>query len=263
MQYPAVVSQVHGVRRESGATAQALAVTVSAQVSRILVVDDDKSIRSLVSDFLRAQGEEVLTAADGVEMHSVLAQHGVDLIVLDLMLPGRSGLDLCRELRGASQTPIIMLTARGDEVDRVVGLEVGADDYIAKPFSPRELLARIKAVLRRSQATSVGDHLHVFHFSGWRLDTLRRELFDPKGVAVDLSTGEYDLLATFLEASQRVLSRDYLMEQARGRSYDVFDRVIDVQISRLRRKLGAEEEMIKTVRGVGYLFAPSVRRAAQ
>jgi two-component system OmpR family response regulator len=157
-----------------------------------------------------------------------------------------------------------MLAAMGEEIDRIVGLEVGADDYLVKPFSPRELLARIKAVLRRGRnSPAPRDKGRLFHFAGWRLDALKRELTDPGGVAIDLSTGEYDLLLTFVEAPQRVLSRDYLMEQARNRALDAFDRAIDVQVSRLRRKIDPRDEMIKTVRGAGYLFAPDVRRSAR
>jgi two-component system OmpR family response regulator len=192
-------------------------------------------------------------------------QHGaIDLVVLDLMLPGTNGLDLCRELRRTSSVPVIMLTAKGDEIDRIVGLEVGADDYLAKPFNPRELLARINAVLRRSQG-KIGKAMaptgRTIAFAGWKLDTLKRELTDPNGVVVDLSTGEYELLLTFLEAPQRVLSRDYLLDAARNRAADPYDRAIDVQVSRLRRKIETSGEMIRTVRGAGYLFAPDVSRS--
>ncbi len=186
-----------------------------------------------------------------------------DLVVLDIMLPGTNGLDLCRSLRAESQVPVVMLTAKGDEIDRIVGLEVGADDYLPKPFNPRELLARIKAVLRRSRfADSAGapGSGRLIEFDGWHLDTLKRELTDPTGVVVDLSSGEYDLLVTFLEAPQRVLSRDYLLDATKNRTLDVYDRSIDVQVSRLRRKIEAQGELIKTIRGAGYLFAASVRR---
>ncbi len=229
----------------------------------VLVVDDDGEILQLVSRFLRANGFRVHAARNGVEMVECLRRASVDLIVLDLMLPGKGGLDLCRELRRTSALPVIMLTAKGDEVDRIIGLEVGADDYLPKPFNPRELLARINAVLRRARTPDAGlSHRsgRAFLFGGWRLDTLKRELADPRGVVVDLSSGEYDLLVAFLEAPQRVLSREFLLDAARNRTTDAFDRSIDVQVSRLRRKLDSAEDLIKTVRGAGYLFAADVLR---
>lgn len=229
----------------------------------ILVVDDDGEILQLVSRFLRANGFRVHGARSGVEMMATLEAATVDLIVLDLMLPGRSGLDLCRDLRRTSTVPVIMLTAKGDELDRIIGLEVGADDYLPKPFNPRELLARINAVLRRVRARSPGAPEETgrgLRFAGWRLDTLKRELTDPRGVVVDLSTGEYDLLLAFLEAPQRVLSREFLLDAARNRTMEAFDRTIDVQVSRLRRKLQSAGDFIKTVRGAGYLFSADVTR---
>jgi two-component system OmpR family response regulator len=229
----------------------------------ILVVDDDGEILQLVSRFLRANGFRVHGARSGVEMMATLEAATVDLIVLDLMLPGRSGLDLCRDLRRTSTVPVIMLTAKGDELDRIIGLEVGADDYLPKPFNPRELLARINAVLRRVRARSPGAPEETgrgLRFAGWRLDTLKRELTDPRGVVVDLSTGEYDLLLAFLEAPQRVLSREFLLDAARNRTMEAFDRTIDVQVSRLRRKLQSAGDFIKTVRGAGYLFSADVSR---
>ena len=230
--------------------------------STILVVDDDAQILELVARFLRSSGFTVRTARDGREMTASLAESPVDLIVLDLMLPGTSGLDLCRDLRKTSPVPVIMLTAKGDDVDRITGLEVGADDYLAKPFNPRELLARVKAVLRRTAAslTQPGTRHRGFGFAGWKLDILKRELTRSDGVVVDLSAGEFDLLVTFLEAPQRVLSREYLLDTARNRSLEPFDRAIDVQVSRLRRKIEDSGEMIKTVRGAGYIFAPDVVR---
>lgn len=228
----------------------------------ILVVDDDGQILQLVARFLRANGFRVQTARDGREMQSVLAEAGADLIVLDLMLPGANGLDLCRDLRKTSAIPVVMLTAKGEEVDRIIGLEVGADDYLPKPFNPRELLARINAVLRRSSTSPqpLSGKFRTLGFAGWKLDVLKRELTSPKDVVVDLSTGEYDLLLTFLEAPQRVLSREYLLDAARNRALEPFDRAIDVQVSRLRRKFGDSGELIKTVRGAGYLFAADVER---
>lgn len=229
----------------------------------VLVVDDDGEILGLVARFLRSHGFEVLTARSGADMTACLAQAAVDLVVLDLMLPGASGLDLCRDLRRSSAVPVIILSAKGDEVDRIIGLEVGADDYLAKPFNPRELLARISAVLRRTQARPAGRAAgpqRLVRFAGWQLDTMKRELRDARGVIVDLSTGEYDLLVAFLDAPQRVLSRDYLLDATRTRAVEAFDRSIDVQISRLRRKVEGEQEVIKTIRGVGYMFTPDVVR---
>jgi two-component system OmpR family response regulator len=229
----------------------------------VLVVDDDREILSLVAKFLRENGFRVHAARTGAEMDEALKHANIDLIVLDLMLPGRNGLDLCRDLRRTSSVPVIMLTAKGEETDRIIGLEVGADDYLPKPFNPRELLARINAVLRRVRFRDqkpVKGGGRSLQFDGWRLDTLKRELTDPRGVVVDLSTGEYELLLAFLEAPQRVLTREFLLDAARNRSIDAFDRSIDVQVSRLRRKLDGVEELIKTVRGAGYLFAADVVR---
>lgn len=235
--------------------------------AHILVVDDDAQIRQLATKFLREHGFRVSMARDGREMWQALEHGGVDLVILDIMLPGGNGLDLCREIRGRSSLPVIMLTALGSDVDRIVGLEIGADDYLAKPFNPRELLARINAVLRRSQgptgARPTGGDCLVFE--GWTLDRRRRELINPAGVVVDLSTGEYDLLLTFLEFPQRVLTREQLMDAAKHRMATGFDRAIDIQVSRLRKKLDAVDEngqtMIKTIRGVGYMFVPAVTRA--
>jgi two-component system OmpR family response regulator len=229
----------------------------------ILVVDDDGQILQLVAGFLRGNGFRVVTARNGVEMREALASTEVDLVILDLMLPGDSGLDLCRELRRRSDVPVIILSARGDEVDRIVGLEVGADDYLPKPFNPRELLARITAVLRRYRGQAQPADIRMkraLRFAGWKLDTLKRELTDPNGIVVDLSTGEYELLLALLEAPQRVLSREYLLEASRLRPLDSFDRAVDVQVFRLRRKLGDSGELIKTVRGIGYLLAADVAR---
>jgi len=231
----------------------------------ILLVDDDHEIRQLTSKFLRQSGFKVTGARDGREMREVLANTDVDLVVLDLMLPGTSGLDLCRELRATSSIPIVILTARGEETDRIVGLELGADDYLGKPCSSRELAARIRAVLRRTMAEPVRDHdKWMFCFDGWTLDTRRRELVDNRGVVIDLSSSEYDLMVSFCEAPQRVLTRDHLLDTARNRVSTGYDRSIDVQVSRLRSKLMScpgSEDMIKTVRGAGYLFSRKVTRA--
>jgi two-component system OmpR family response regulator len=232
----------------------------------ILIVDDDREIRDLLGRFLEKHGCRVTTVADGRAMRAALDDWSIDLIVLDLMLPGDDGLTLCRELRAHSTTPIIMLTAMSEETDRIVGLEMGADDYLPKPFNPRELLARIKAVLRRAgeraEAPPVSDGQEV-RFAGWALDLARRRLLAPDGMSVSLTAGEFELLVAFVDHPQRVLSRDQLLDFTRGRSAAPFDRSVDIQVSRLRRKIEAnsdEPEMIKTVRGGGYLFTAAVER---
>ena len=227
----------------------------------ILVVDDHADIRDLVSRFMGKHGFRVSTAGDGREMRKVLNSSAVDLVVLDLMLPGEDGLVLCRDLRATSSIPIVMLTAMGEETDRIIGLEMGADDYVSKPFNPRELVARVKAVLRRSRSLpedrgKLG--AQTVHFSGWAFDRARRELESPDGIVVPLSTGEYNLLETFVRHPQRVLSRDQLLDLTHGRAAAPFDRSIDTQVSRLRRKLEEdpkEPKVIKTVWGGGYVFA--------
>ncbi len=231
-------------------------------VPHILVVDDDREIRDLLNRFLVKHGLRVSTARDGVEMSRILDGAAIDLVVLDLMLPGEDGLSLCRKLRSTTSLPVIMLTAMGEDTDRIVGLEMGADDYLPKPFNPRELLARIKAVLRRVQslpATSPkGD---TAKFDGWTLDLGSRRLTSPQGEEVELSTGEYDLLLAFATHPRRVLSRDQLLDLARGRTAAPFDRSVDIQVMRLRRKIEAdpkEPRLIKTVRGGGYMFAAEV-----
>ncbi len=230
----------------------------------ILVVDDHADIRDLLKRFLEQHGYRVSCARDGREMKKLLEHSTIELIVLDLMLPGEDGLTLCRELRVHSAIPIVMLTAMGEDMDRIVGLEMGADDYLAKPFNPRELLARIKAVLRRSQPheeINNDEKVMRYHFAHWQLDVARRELIDTEGLSISLSTAEFDLLKVFLERTQRVLSRDQLLDLARGREAQAFDRAIDTQVSRLRRKLERDAknpELIKTVWGGGYLFAAEV-----
>jgi two-component system OmpR family response regulator len=231
----------------------------------ILIVDDHREIRDLVSRALTKEGFRVSTAADGRAMRKVLADSRIDLILLDLMLPGEDGLSLCRTIRVESNVPIIMLTAKGEEVDRVIGLEMGADDYLPKPFGSRELIARIKAVLRRSNekltAASPGPGPKRYHFERWGLDTGTRELIREDGVTVPLSTGEYDLLIALVERPQRVLNRDQLLDLARGRSAAGLDRSIDTQVSRLRKKLErdpSDPKIIKTVWGGGYMFTPPV-----
>jgi two-component system OmpR family response regulator len=246
-------------------TAEAIPQSALPETAHIVIVDDDVRLRELVARILTEEGWRVSGCSDGREMRAVIAADRPYLIILDLMLPGVSGLDLCRELRQSSAVPIIMLTAKGEETDRVIGLELGADDYLGKPFGSRELVARIKALLRRAAGLQTpGDAAAGarYRFEGWTVDPLRRELLNSDGVIIDLTSGEYDLLLAFVEAPQRVLTRDQLLELSRNRTATGFDRSVDVQISRLRRKLGAEdsERIIKTVRGVGYMFAPPVVR---
>ncbi len=235
--------------------------------AHILIVDDHREIRELVSRVLVKEGFRVAVAADGRAMRAVLADSKIDLILLDLMLPGEDGLSLCRSVRAESNIPIIMLTAKGDEIDRVIGLEMGADDYMPKPFGSRELIARIRAVLRRSHDAPVGAKPEAqtlrFKFDRWTLDVGARELLRHDGVTLPLSTGEYDLLLALVERPQRVLNRDQLLDLARGRAATTFDRSIDTQISRLRKKLEADPadpKIIKTVWGGGYTFTPAVTR---
>jgi two-component system OmpR family response regulator len=236
----------------------------AAMGANILMVDDDPGIRDVVSDFLGKHGYSVETAADAREMERVLARGGIDLIVLDVMLPGEDGLAICRRLAVGSGPPVIMLSAMGEDTDRIVGLEMGADDYLAKPCNPRELLARVRAVLRRAEQRTQSDGASAgCEFAGWRLDQVRRELRSPEGVVVNLSSGEFSLLRAFVERAQRVLTRDQLLEFARGPDSEAFDRAIDVQISRLRRKLddgGGGQDLIRTIRNEGYMFTPKVRR---
>lgn len=235
----------------------------------VLVVEDDGEMRHLLARHLRENGFTVSAARDGREMREVLRSdaHAVDLILLDVMLPGTSGMDLLKELRTSSQIPVVMLTARGEETDRVLGLEFGADDYITKPFGRRELVARLRAVLRRSGSTADAvqppSAANTLTFSGWTLNIGRRELTSPDGALVDLSGSEFDLLMAFLAHPQRVLSRDQLLEVGRRRIGDTFDRSVDVQVSRLRRKIEPMEgapPLIKTVRGAGYVFVAEVGR---
>lgn len=233
----------------------------------ILVVDDDREIRSLVAQLLRKHGFRVTDAGDGREMMQAMENGRFDLVVLDLMLPGEDGLSLCRRVRASSSMPIIMLTAMGEDTDRIVGLEMGADDYLPKPFNPRELLARIRAVLRRSNGEapeSAEDDSGLRVFEGWSLDISKRELRSPDNTLVPLTAGEYELLVTIVERPGRVLSRDQLLDLTRGRDAAPFDRSVDVQISRLRRKLEIdpkEPQLIKTVRGGGYVLSCEVTRS--
>jgi two-component system OmpR family response regulator len=238
---------------------------MTATLPHVLVVEDDVEIGALVARYLRSNEYRVSVVTDGVGMDGLLAESRVDLIVLDLMLPGEDGLSLCRRLRGTSQVPIIMLTARGEDIDRIIGLEMGADDYLAKPFNPRELLARIKAVLRRSaQTESVPRRAHSkLSFEGWQLDCSSRQLHDPAGVRISLTGAEFDLLLAFCEHDGIVLTRDQLMDLTHGRAMGPFDRSIDVLVSRLRQKIERNTrspEFIQTIRSGGYLFSPRVER---
>jgi two-component system OmpR family response regulator len=234
-----------------------------SSTAHILVVDDDPEIRELIVGFLERHGFSAEAAEDAAGMEQALQRRPADLIVLDLMMPGEDGLSLTRRFAAGPRTPVIILSAVGDDTDRIVGLELGADDYLRKPCNPRELLARVRAVLRRHgedpNQPSEGAR-SLAKFGGWRLDRLRRELHSPGDVLVDLSDGEFSLLVAFLERPQRVLTRDQLLESARGPDSDAFDRAVDVQISRLRRKLalGAGGNFIRTVRNEGYLFEPEV-----
>jgi two-component system, OmpR family, response regulator len=235
----------------------------------ILVVEDDRETRTLIAKYLRTNACNVATAADGREMVRAITDRRVDLLILDVMLPGEDGLSLCRKVRAQSQTPIIMLTARGEDVDRIMGLEMGADDYLPKPFNPRELLARINAVLRRqaaAQTASTVDGAKALAFQGWRIDSRLRELRNPAGARVALTSAEFDLLWTFCERPGRVLSRDSLLDLTQGRNAGSFERSIDVLVSRIRRKIESDPQeavMIKTVRSGGYMFTPRVEAAPE
>ncbi len=233
----------------------------------ILIVDDDAEIRDLLSRFLSKHEFRVTTARDGREMRQALQDWAFDLVVLDLMMPGEDGLTLCMQIRTESSIPIIMLTAMGEEVDRIIGLEVGADDYMAKPFNPRELAARIKAVLRRVGGLGPNDspeaRTQKLTFAAFELDPTTRTLARDAG-EIPLTAGEYDLLIAFVDHPRRVLNRDQLLDMARGRAAIPFDRSIDVQVGRLRRKIEEDPKnpaLIKTVRGGGYMFAAEVRPA--
>lgn len=224
---------------------------------RILIVDDDAAIREGIADVFARAGFRAATAQDAAAMDRALAAEGADLVVLDLMMPGEDGLSAARRLAARGGPPVIMLSALGDDADRIVGLEVGADDYLAKPCNPRELVARARAVLRRARDVDTRRGAgEAVRFAGFRFDFSRRELVDPDGVLVTLSTGEFRLLRAFVERPQRVLSRDQLLDLAFSSDGEVFDRAVDVQVSRLRRKLERPDsgELIRTVRGEGYLF---------
>ena len=230
----------------------------------ILMVDDDAQIRQLLSDYLSGFGMSVVAVADGKAMAEALKKSTFDLVILDLMLPGEDGLSLCRSLRAESDIPILMLTARGEAMDRVVGLELGADDYIVKPFEPRELVARIQTILRRTRGNRENHKdRNEAEFMGWRLNYVLRHLVSPEELVIPLSNAEFRLITVFIEHPNRILSREFLLDSARGRDRDLFDRSIDILVSRVRQKLNDHSRtptLIKTVRGEGYLFEAKVTR---
>jgi len=236
-------------------------------VDHILIVDDDRDIRDLIADYLKKNGLRVTVAANGKQMRALLDTTPVDLVVLDVMMPGDDGLTLCREMRSGKHKaiPVLMLTARSEETDRIIGLEMGADDYLIKPFVARELLARIKAILRRTRMLPpnlvITEAGRILAFGNWKLDTSARHLVDPAGVVVALSGAEYRLLRVFLDHPQRVLNRDQLLNLTQGRDAELFERSIDLLVSRVRQRLndGARDQTyIKTVRSEGYVFSMPV-----
>jgi two-component system, OmpR family, response regulator len=234
--------------------------------SCIAVVEDDRDIRGMVVDLLKREGFAAIGCASAAEFDQQVARQRIDLVLLDIMLPGEDGLSLCRRLRARGDVPVLMVTAKGDDIDRIVGLEIGADDYLPKPFNPRELVARARAILRRTrerQRVVSVDAGERYRFAGWTIDAGGRALADPDGGDVALTGGEFDLLLCFVTHPQRVLNRDQLLDWTRGRSANAFDRAVDVQLSRLRRKLAGHERgeaLIKTVRGGGYQFTAQVER---
>jgi len=236
------------------------------RADHVLIVDDDAELRALLGEYLGRSGFRVSLAMDGMEMRRALDTSSPDIVVLDIMLPGEDGLVLCRDLRARSNLPVIMLTARVDELDRIIGLEMGADDYLAKPFNPRELLARLKSILRRTRALPPARvDVRRVRFAGWIVDLLARQLVAPEGVLIPLSGAEFRLLSVFIEHPNRVLNRNQLMDLALGREATAFDRSIDVQVSRLRTRLrddAREPSIIKTVRNEGYVLAAAVERVA-
>jgi len=247
---------------------------MSGPVPHIIVVDDEAEVRALLRTTLEQEGYKVSEAGDGAGLNALLADAGADLITLDLRLGGEDGFTLAREIRARQNIPIVMISGKGDMIDRVVGLELGADDYIAKPFHMREVVARIRAVLRRYAATGTAagetpqqaqrgdDGGRRFAFDGWALDSVRRELKDPGGERIELTTAEFNLLSVFVERPGRVLSRDELMDLLKGHDWTPLDRSIDGLVARLRKKIerGSElPQIVKTVRGVGYVFAPQVK----
>jgi len=234
---------------------------------RLLLVDDEPSLREPLADYLVRQGFVVRQAEDAARARAALAEEVPDLVLLDIMMPGEDGLSLCRHLAEARDLPVIMLTARGEPTDRIVGLEIGADDYVVKPFEPRELVARIRSVLRRANkaAPAVAEDDAHYEFEGWQLDPLKRRLIDPEGTVVPISSAEYRLLIAFLTHPRQVLDRDRLLDMVQGREAHLFDRAVDNQVSRLRRKVEVDSrdpKLIQTVWGGGYRLAADVRRVA-
>jgi two-component system OmpR family response regulator len=232
--------------------------------TRLLLVDDESSLREPLADYLVRQGFAVRQAEDAAKARSALLEETPDLVLLDVMMPGEDGLSLCRHLSESKNLPVIMLTAKGEAMDRIVGLEIGADDYVAKPFEPRELVARIRSVLRRSAKTApAADEDALYEFDGWKLDPLKRKLTDPDGTVVPISSAEFRLLVAFLSHPRQVLDRDRLLEMVQGREAHLFDRAVDNQVSRLRRKIEIDSrnpQVIQTVWGGGYMLAAEVRR---
>ena len=234
---------------------------------RLLLVDDEASLREPLADYLVRQGFVVRQAEDAAKARAALAEETPDLVLLDIMMPGEDGLSLCRHLAEARDLPVIMLTARGEPTDRIVGLEIGADDYVVKPFEPRELVARIRSVLRRAAKTppAVTEEDAHYEFESWQLDPLKRRLIDPEGTVVPISSAEFRLLMAFVTHPRQVLDRDRLLDMVQGREAHLFDRAVDNQVSRLRRKIEVDSRdprLIQTVWGGGYRFAADVRRIA-
>ena len=234
--------------------------------TRLLLVDDEPTLREPLAEYLTRQGFVVRQAEDASKARSLLLEYTPDLVLLDIMMPGEDGLSLCRHLTETKNLPVILLTAKGEPMDRIVGLEIGADDYVAKPFEPRELVARIRSVLRRSaKLPPVAEEDALFEFDGWKLDPLKRKLTDPRGAVVPISSAEFRLLVAFLTHPRQVLDRDQLLDMVQGREAHLFDRAVDNQVSRLRRKMeedSREPKLIQTVWGGGYRLAADVRRVA-
>ncbi|MBN8807145.1 MAG: response regulator [Sphingomonas sp.] len=237
-----------------------------SNIPHLLLVDDERSIREPLAQYLTKQGFRVTQAGDAEAARARLAAYAIDLVILDIMMPGEDGLSLCRHIRASSETPVILLTARSEETDRIVGLEIGADDYVTKPFSPRELATRVKVILRRAAASGTRQHAPEsgsYAFAGWVLKSGERALIDREGVSLPLSTGEYNLLLALVQRPRQVLTRDQLLDLTQGREAMAFDRAIDNQVSRLRRKIEADPknpEIVKTVWGGGYTLATEVTR---
>ena len=239
----------------------------TAEQTSVLLVDDEASLREPLAEYLSRQGFAVSAAASAAEARSLLLEQQPDIALLDIMMPGEDGLSLCRHLTESKNLPVIMLTAKGEATDRIVGLEIGADDYVVKPFEPRELVARIKSVLRRAtKGSPAPEEDALFEFEGWQLDPLKRRLSDPQGAVISISTAEFRLLRAFVTNPRKVMDRDVLLDLVQGREAHLFDRAVDNQVSRLRRKIEVDRSdprLIQTVRGGGYMLATDVRRVPQ